>query len=196
MQRTTQLPARQFHHAEPGHRRDLHAPRVARERAAQCLRHTVAPPPIPHGHKVDGDNPAEIAQAQLARRLSRGILIERRGEALAGDPWGVQIAPMSRFGVVELSRGQLRRPLHELLCDATGATSAETEALAALRSVEHEVRAARGRLAAAHMGADLMAWLDAAPFDWRAALTARIGPRWDVRADARIAPRSWRVEVE
>jgi Ribonuclease G/E len=108
----------------------------------------------------------------------------------------VQIAPMSRFGVVELSRGQLRRPLHELLCDDAGAPSAETEALAMIRGVEREVRGARGRLAVAFVGSDVMAWLDEAPFDWRAALSARIGPRWDVRAAKQPTPRGWRVEVE
>jgi len=166
----------------------------------------------------DGERFAAALNADAAREAARQLRLrnlggivaidfvsmrDRRGResttealraAFAGDPWGVQIAPMSRFGVVELSRGQLRRPLHELLCDANGAPSAETEALAMLRGVEREVRAARGRLAAALVGADLMAWLDAAP--WRAALTARIGPRWEVRADARGAPRVWRVEVE
>lgn len=129
-------------------------------------------------------------------RRGRDSVMSVLRESFAGDPWGVQIAPMSRFGVVELSRGQLRRPLHELLCDDTGAPSVETAGLAMLRGVEREVRAARGRLAVARAGGDVAAWLDAAPFDWRAALSARIGPRWEVRMDSQIAPRGWRVEVE
>ncbi|MGE0827945.1 MAG: ribonuclease E/G, partial [Hyphomonadaceae bacterium] len=64
--------------------------------------------------------------------------------AFAGDPWGVQIGRISRFGVLELSRRQMRRPLHEILCAASGAESAETIALKALRAIERKAQDARG----------------------------------------------------
>jgi Ribonuclease G/E len=116
--------------------------------------------------------------------------------ASAEDPWGVTLAPMSRFGIVELSRGQLRQPLAEVLCKPDGTLRAETSALAMLRGIEREARLARGKLTIAHLGTDIAAWLDTAPFDWRSALTARIGPRWEVRGDRDAAPGGWRLAVE
>jgi Ribonuclease G/E len=117
-----------------------------------------------------------------------------RSEA-SRDPWGVQMAPMSRFGVVELSRGQLCRPLAEVLCGADGAPSAETEALVMLRRMEREASVGRGRPVIAVAGAETRAWLDAAIIDWRTALSARIGPLWELREGPNLPPRAWRVEL-
>ena len=108
-------------------------------------------------------------------------------DAFAGDPWSVQFGALSRFGVFELSRAQLRTPLHELLLDAGGRRSAETVALTALRAIEREAGVARGRQVAASVSADVKAWLDAAAFDWRGALSDRIGTRWSL--DAHAGPR-------
>jgi Ribonuclease G/E len=116
--------------------------------------------------------------------------------AAKDDPWGVQIALMSRFGVVELSRGQLQRPLAEALCDEEGALSAESAALAALRGVEREAHGARGRLVVLRVSADIGAWLDTAVIDWRTALAARIGPRWEVRTEPALRARAWSAEPE
>ncbi|MDZ4777218.1 MAG: ribonuclease E/G [Alphaproteobacteria bacterium] len=114
--------------------------------------------------------------------------------AAADDPWGVAIAPMSRFGVVELSRGQLRAPLHERLLDADGRPTPETVALRALRAMEREARPARGREVVARLAPEVAAWLESDIIDWRPALQARIGPRWRIIAEVG-APRE-RVDVE
>ncbi len=42
-----------------------------------------------------------------------------------GDPWGPIFAPMSRFGIIELSRAQYMRPVRDVLLDADGRKSAE-----------------------------------------------------------------------
>lgn len=107
--------------------------------------------------------------------------------ALSSDPWPVQVAPLSRFGVLELSRAQLRRPLHELLRDPDGRVSAETVALAALRAIEREARAQGGRQIACTLSAEVKAWLDAGHIEWRAPLSGRIGMRWQIEAAAREA---------
>lgn len=114
--------------------------------------------------------------------------------AAAEDPWSVVIAPMSRFGVVELSRGQLRAPLHERLLDADGRPTAETVALRALRAVEREARSARGREVTARLAPEVSAWLERDVIGWRAALQTRIGGRWRIVAEEG-APRE-RVDVE
>ncbi|KAF0178450.1 MAG: RNA-binding S1 domain-containing protein [Alphaproteobacteria bacterium] len=103
--------------------------------------------------------------------------------AVADDPWGVTVAAMSRFGVVEMSRGQLRAPLAERFLDADGRPSAETVALKALRAMEREARGARGREVVARLAPDVIAWLEADVIGWREALRSRIGPRWRLLAE-------------
>lgn len=101
-------------------------------------------------------------------------------EAFAGDPWSVQLGGLSRFGVFELTRAQLRAPLHEQMRDADGRLSVETMALSALRAIEREARAVTGRQIACAVAPEVKAWLDAAIIDWRAELSGRIGMRWTI----------------
>lgn len=102
--------------------------------------------------------------------------------AFAGDPWSVQFGRLSRFGVYELARAQLRTPLHETLCDAGGAPSAESLALMALRAIEREAAAHGGRQIVCTVSVEVKAWLDAGAIAWQEALTNRIGPRWRLEA--------------
>jgi hypothetical protein len=96
------------------------------------------------------------------------------------DPWGLAFAPMSRFGIVELSRPQLRRPLREAMCGPDGRLSTEAEAFAVLRTIESAVRAEPGRRIVAALAPPVAAVLEAAPFDWRGGLDARLGRRWRI----------------
>jgi Ribonuclease G/E len=107
--------------------------------------------------------------------------------AFADDPWSVQFGALSRFGVFDLARAQLRAPLHEQLRDPDGRLSVETVALMALRAIEREARAQTGRQIACTVAADVKAWLDAAEIDWRGELSDRIGMRWTL--DAQPGPR-------
>lgn len=107
--------------------------------------------------------------------------------AFASDPWSVQFGALSRFGVFDLARAQLRTPLHELLRDSDGRLSVETVALMALRAIEREARAQTGRQIACTVAPEVKAWLDAAEIDWRAQLSNSIGMRWTL--DAQPGPR-------
>jgi ribonuclease E len=107
--------------------------------------------------------------------------------AFAGDPWSIQFGALSRFGVFDLARAQLRTPLHEQLRDPDGRLSAETVALMALRAIEREGRAQTGRQIACTVSPEVKAWLDAAEIDWRAQLSNSIGMRWTL--DAQPGPR-------
>ncbi len=100
----------------------------------------------------------------------------------AGDPWTIQFGALSRFGVFDLARAQLRTPLHEQLRDADGRLSVETVALMALRAIEREARAQTGRPIACTVAPDVKAWLDSGEIDWRTELSNRIGMRWAVEA--------------
>lgn len=110
------------------------------------------------------------------------LLEEAVRAAFADDPWSVQFGALSRFGVFELARSQLRRPLHEQLRDPDGRLSVETVALMALRAIEREARAQTGRQIACTVAPEVKAWLDAAEIDWRAQLSNSIGMRWTIEA--------------
>lgn len=107
--------------------------------------------------------------------------------AFGGDPWSVQFGGLSKFGVYELARSQLRTPLHEQLRDADGRLSVESVALMALRSIEREARAQTGRQVVCTVAPEVKAWLDAAEIDWRTELSNRIGMRWTIDAAPREA---------
>ncbi len=122
------------------------------------------------------------------RAKSHGRQLEEAVRAaFADDPWTVQFGALSRFGVFDLARAQLRRPLHEHLRDADGRLSVETVALMALRAIEREARASSGRQIACTVAPEVKAWLDAGEIDWRNELSGRIGMRWSI--DATPGPR-------
>jgi Ribonuclease G/E len=109
--------------------------------------------------------------------------------AFADDPWSIQFGALSRFGVFDLARAQLRTPLHEQLRDANGRSTIETVALMGLRAIEREARAQTGRQIACTVAPEVKAWLDAGEIDWRSELSNRIGMRWSIDAAPREA--SW-----
>lgn len=118
----------------------------------------------------------------MRAKSDRKELEEAVHHAFADDPWSAQFGALSRFGVFDLARSQLRRPLHEQLRDDDGRLSVETVALMALRAIEREARAVSGRQIACSVSPEVKAWLDAASFDWRAALNNRIGMIWTLDA--------------
>jgi Ribonuclease G/E len=128
----------------------------------------------------------------LRRKPDQARLDQAIRAAFANDPWSVQFGGFSRFGVYELARAQLRTPLHEIVRDQNGRMKAESIALSALRAIEREARIVTGRQIACEVSADVKAWLDGAPFDWRGELSNRIGMRWTMEAAA--GPRD-RVDV-
>ncbi|MES1159063.1 MAG: ribonuclease E/G [Terricaulis silvestris] len=130
---------------------------------------------------------AAIDFVSMRAKSHRMQLEQAVRDAFTGDPWSVQFGALSRFGVFELSRAQLRTPLHEVMLDTDRKLSVESVALQALRAIEREAEAARGRQIAASVSAEVRAWLDAATFDWRGALNNRIGTRWSL--DAHNGPR-------
>lgn len=102
--------------------------------------------------------------------------------ALNTLPWQVQIAPMSRFGVIECAVEQLLTPLHEILLGPDGRISAETAALDLLRAIEREASAYGGRRIMARAPLAALDWLNPGLPQWRDALQSRIGPRFEVQA--------------
>lgn len=123
----------------------------------------------------------------LRARSRQKQLEEAARAAFQQSKWSVQLGGLSRFGVFDFTRAQLRRPLHEQFRDDDGRFSTETVALMALRAIEREARAQTGRKIACTVSPDVKAWLDAAEIDWRAELSNRIGMRWTL--DSAPGPR-------
>ena len=102
-------------------------------------------------------------------------------QASRADRARIDIAPMSQFCVIELARQRRGRSLAETLLGPDGRPTMQTLALEALRRLEREGIADRRRRLALHAGARVHDWLEAAPFDWRAALAERLGPRFELQ---------------
>lgn len=135
---------------------------------------------------------AAIDFVSMRQQANRKAVESALKEAALHDPWNPIFAPTSRFGVVELTRAQYRRPARDVLLDADGRRSAETVALETLRAIERETLTSRGRKVVARVAADVADWLAQDHINWRAALGERIGMHWEID----VAPTSPREKVD
>jgi Ribonuclease G/E len=103
--------------------------------------------------------------------------------AFADDEPGVSIGPISRFGLMTLTRPWRERPVEEVLCDQDGRISAMTIGLRLLRAIEREGWADRG---ARLIGRCAPAAAEAARA-YMDELVQRIGPRFEIQADDSLA---------
>lgn len=104
------------------------------------------------------------------------------------------LAPANAFDVALVSFARLTAPLRALVCDAGGAKSAETVALAGLRALERAAHADRAAKLTLRAAPEVAAWLESGALDWRAALAHRAILRVELAADLAIDRE--RVEVE
>lgn len=116
------------------------------------------------------------------RKADQTQLLEAVKAAFKKDPAKVDVAPPSRFAIIELARQRLGRSLAEIMLDADRRATVETRALAALRALEREGRAQRARRLVLHAAPDIIAFLDDAPFAWKPAMADRLGPRFSMAA--------------
>lgn len=152
-------------------------------------------------------NGAKLIMAQLRQRRLGGLIaidfpnlrqpkhrssvIRVMEEMAEADPASIRIAPFSRFGVVEMTRGQDGPSLDAQLNDRFGAPTVETRAIHALRRLEREAKASAGAQIVLTVDKMLWDWLETPPFAWKAPMTERLGARFtvelgdalDVRAD-------------
>ncbi len=119
----------------------------------------------------------------MRRQDSRRDVEAALREAAKSDAWGCQLAPMSRFGLIELSRPQRQRPISEIALAPDGRLSQESRALEVLRALEREASASRGRPVAARIHPEIAKWLQSSAIGWRDALTRRIGARFTIESD-------------
>lgn len=96
----------------------------------------------------------------------------------ADDPNTVKIAPVSRFGTIEMTRAKTHASLHDVMLDSGGALAVETQAIGALRRLEREGRANPGAQLILSVPQYLLDWLNADNIGWRAAILERLGARF------------------
>lgn len=102
--------------------------------------------------------------------------------AFDNDPHIVKIAPMSRFGTVEMTRSKSGLSLDETINDRFGNPTIETQALRALRRLEAEGRANGGAILTLIVPSRVKSWLEAEQIGWKSALTERIGARFKLES--------------
>jgi Ribonuclease G/E len=129
----------------------------------------------------------------LKKRADQNALDQAVRGAFKRDPAKIDIAPPSRFAIVELARQRLSRALHELCWERFGVETVETRALAALRRLELEGRASRAARLELACGSEIYAWLDADPIGWRKAMKSRLGDRITLNLSRDIGARVFDV---
>lgn len=131
----------------------------------------------------------------LKKKADQSLLDQTLKGAFKGDPAKIDIAPASRFAVVELARQRLGRALHEMSWERFGVESVETAALRALRTLEREGRSNRAAKLELRAGAEVFAWLDADPIGWRKAAKHRLGDRFTLAEAGDLSSRDSDVKV-
>jgi len=118
----------------------------------------------------------------LRQPRQRNTVFKAAERAFADDPNNVKLAPLSRFGVLELTRYKPELSLDEILNNRIGSPTTETLALRALRQLEREGAANAGAKLTMTVRHHVMKWLEESGIDWKARLTDRIGARFEVVA--------------
>ena len=126
----------------------------------------------------------------LRQSKQRSTLIRLMEEMAEIDPASIRIAPFSRFGVVEMTRGQDGPSLDMMLNDRFGEPTLETQAIRAFRRLEREAKVAAGARMTLTVDQPVWVWLEDAPFDWRGPMTERLGARFTVEAGDGISVQS------
>ncbi len=116
----------------------------------------------------------------LRQPRQRNTVFKAAERAFADDPNNVKLAPLSRFGCLELTRYKPELSLDEILNNRIGSPTVETLALRSLRQLEREGRANPGAKLTMTVRHHVMNWLEAEHIDWKTPLTERLGARFEV----------------
>ncbi len=122
----------------------------------------------------------------LRQPKQRDSVYERLNLAFENDPATVKIAPMSRFGTIELTRSKLTRALDEILNDEFGSPTIETLAIRALRNLEREGRSSPGARLTLRIPEPVQAWLENDKIGWREVMVNRIGERFSLELGDKV----------
>ena len=114
----------------------------------------------------------------LRQTRQRNQLFKAVERAFEGDKATVKVAPVSRFGCVELTRSVDYPSLDSLMNTRFGEPTLETQSLRALRQLEREALANRGAQFVLSVSVVIGNWLEANTSIWESDLQGRIGERF------------------
>jgi len=122
----------------------------------------------------------------LRQPKHRTSLLKNLEKVFETDSAIIKIAPMSRFGCIEMTRSIDDLSLDARLNDRYGNPTIETQALRAIRRLEREGRSHGGAQLTLHAPQTILDWLEATPLAWHEALANRIGARFDVKLGDKV----------
>ncbi len=123
----------------------------------------------------------------LRQPKQRDTLVSAVDYAVANDPSLVKVAPLSRFGVIEMTRTVTNRSLDEELKRGGTDFTPETYALIALRRLEREALAAPGAQLTLYLPQRAFDWLSVDNIDWQSAMVEKIGARFKLETGEAIS---------
>lgn len=121
----------------------------------------------------------------LRQTRQRNQLFKAVERAFEGDPAIVKVAPLSRFGCVELTRSLDYPSLDSVLNDRFGEPTVETKSLRALRQLVKEASGNKGAQFSLTVSKEINDWLGTKSIDWETDLKDRIGPRYTIKIHSR-----------
>ncbi len=102
------------------------------------------------------------------------------------DPNAIKVAPMSRFGTVEISRAKPHRSLPEMMTDRFGQPTAETLALQGIARLAVEGAASGGAKLELSAPRHVLDWLERNQDLWHKDLTDKIGARFSISVGEKL----------
>ena len=116
----------------------------------------------------------------LRQKRQRDDIPARMSDAVEADPNTIKIAPLSRFGVLEMTRQKTMRSLDDVLLDGQGQFTTETQAMQALAMLEREGRHSAGAQLTLTVPETVYTWLDETDIGWKDAMRDRLGARFQL----------------
>ena len=107
--------------------------------------------------------------------------------AFKHDPHIVKIAPLSRFGVIEMSRAQGGQGLDSVMNNRNGQPTLETRGLYAIRQLLASARQSGGAQLTLEAPSGVYDWLERDSIGWQAAVADKIGARFSLKRASAIA---------
>ena len=117
----------------------------------------------------------------LRQRAQRDAVFAAMEEAFAVDPHQIKIAPLSRFGVIEMSRSQGGQSLDAVVNNDRGSPTMETRGLYAIRQLLSHAATAGGAQLTLEAPSGVYDWLEADKIGWKEAVTDKIGARFNLK---------------
>jgi len=140
-------------------------------------------PMIAHDLRLRGLGGLIVIDLPNLRQPRQRNTVQKAAErAFKDDPNIIKIAPLSRFGALEMTRSKPGLSLDEIINTRAGSPTTQTLALRSLRQLEREGRAHPGAQLSMTVRHHVMNWLEAEHIDWKAPLTERLGARFKIEA--------------